>query len=408
MKKVLIVGAGVVGLNTALQIFLNHGSDVQITVVEQMSEVATQTSFANGGQVSVCNSSAWNTWGNVFKGIKWLFDGTAPLKISGNLTRQKIQWLGKFLSEIKNEAENTNETFEIARKSRALYNEFFNLNAIDLPSLNRNGIYKVYRTAESFDRGVDESQKFNRYGEPSIIRDMGLNLHIGHNIDFENFKYAEMLADLKIGGLASKIVGGVFYPLDFTFNLHEYCVNLHNFLKENGVKFIFNSYIINGFDNLFDIIIYCTGVGVNDIGMMHGVEIDVYPVKGYSVTYDLSSNLDLNTSILDEDNKIVASVFNGGNGKKMLRVAGTAELCGYDYSYSQVHPRIQMLHNWAVEHELVDNNTPFMPYSCLRPMTPKMLPFIRRIAPNKFIHGGHGHLGQTMSMETARCVSQLI
>ena len=77
------------------------------------------------------------------------------------------------------------------------------------------------------------------------------------------------------------------------------------------MKFRFNEYIMRGWDDQFDLIIYCNGVEVNDVAHVHNVDVNVYPVKGYSVTYTLPANVDLpdNTSILDEDMKIVCSIF---------------------------------------------------------------------------------------------------
>lgn len=409
MKKVLIVGAGVVGLNTALQIQLNHGTSTEITVVDKQTGPAAVSSFANGGQVSVCNAAVWNTWGNVFKGLKWMLKDDAPLRISPTLTPHKISWLRQFVSQIKNETENTEETLRIARASRQMYNDFINSNPFELNSLLRGGIYKVYRTTKSLKNGIDEGIRFSEFGERTIINDYKHGQYEVDSDSFEITNFHELLANIKIGNLSSKIVGGVYYPDDFSFNLYEYCFKVYKFLEERGVKFRFNEYIMRGWDDQFDLIIYCNGVEVNDVAHVHNVDVNVYPVKGYSVTYTLPANVELpvNTSILDEDMKIVCSIFKQEHNT-LLRVAGTAELDGFNYSYHENHPRIQLLHNWAVEQGLVDKTQKFMPYSCLRPMTPNMLPFIRRISDKKIIHGGHGHLGQTLSMETARWVSNLI
>lgn len=399
-KKILIVGSGVVGLNTAVQLINHHGGGIDVKIVEQYSDVAQVSSFANGGQVSVCNSAAWNTWGNISKGVRWMMDQSAPLRISGKFSVDKAKWLQEFVAEIKNEGENTQEMFHIASASRELYKDFFNSGAIEMESLMYGGIYKFYRSEKTFNKGVTECVRFMNWGERSTV----LKTVNGGGAG----EYAEILANLRISDISTKIIGGVWYPDDFSFNLYEYCIKVKQYLISKGVTFQFNTHVQQNTEE-YDLVIFCTGVGVGATAKNHGVENFpiVYPVKGYSITYNLGDRELFRTSVLDEDLKVVATPFRY-QGSNMLRVAGTAELDGYNYDFNHSHPRIQLLKNWAEQNLDVDKGAEFVPYSCLRPMTPNMLPFIRRLSKNVVVHGGHGHLGQTLSMETARWVCNLI
>lgn len=392
-KKILIVGAGVVGLNTAYAILKKH-ADAEIAIVDQHDGVATQTSFANGGQVSVCNTAAWNTWGNVWKGMKWAFNPEAPLSLGTDWSSRKISWLADFVKEIRNSDENTNELVAIAQGSRGLYQELFASGAVKLDSLRNNGIVKLYRSEKTFNSGIFEASYFDSFDEFPVIN----NSATCHPKWVE-----ELTANIRIGELFNKVHGSVFYPKDFSFDLREYCVKMQEFLQSRGVIFKFNCQVFNGLEQRFDSTIYCAGVGMNECGLLNDLNFKIYPVKGYSNTYILNKPLNMNTSILDEDLKIVATPL----GDNVLRVAGTAELSGYDYDYGTDHVRNKLLHNWAVENGFVDKYAQFMPYSCLRPMTPNMLPFVRQ-HDGKIYHGGHGHLGQTLSMQTAAWVANIV
>ena len=120
MKTVAVIGAGITGILAAY--YLARAGH-KVTVLEQERHPAMRTSFANGGQVSVSNSEVWNTWSNVKKGFRWMFQKDAPLLIRPRLDIAQWKWMAKFLwNTVKGEyARNTAATIRLGIESRALY-----------------------------------------------------------------------------------------------------------------------------------------------------------------------------------------------------------------------------------------------------------------------------------------------
>ena len=110
-KSVTVVGAGITGVLTAYYL---AKSGYKVTVIDQERFPAMQTSFANGGQVSVSNSEVWTTWSNVYKGIKWMFKKDAPLLIRPTPSISKIKWLSKFMWHTIRGDYNKNTWFKIS------------------------------------------------------------------------------------------------------------------------------------------------------------------------------------------------------------------------------------------------------------------------------------------------------
>ncbi|WAU38422.1 D-amino acid dehydrogenase [Acinetobacter baumannii] len=153
-----------------------------------------------------------------------------------------------------------------------------------------------------------------------------------------------------------------------------------------------------------DVLVVCGGVGSYQLADMIGERVNVYPVKGYSITVQLKDEKSVKNapwvSLLDESAKIVTSRL----GPDRLRVAGTAEFNGYNRDIRA--DRIQPLVNW-VNRNFDISTEHVVPWAGLRPMMPNMLPVVKQSKQSRvFYNTGHGHLGWTLSAATAVLVSQ--
>ncbi|MFD2013828.1 FAD-dependent oxidoreductase [Acinetobacter vivianii] len=155
-----------------------------------------------------------------------------------------------------------------------------------------------------------------------------------------------------------------------------------------------------------DVVLVCGGVGSYQLADMLGDSVNVYPVKGYSITVQLKDERSVNNapwvSLLDESAKIVTSRL----GADRLRIAGTAEFNGYNRDIRA--DRIQPLINWVNQNFDISTEH-VVPWAGLRPMMPNMLPVVKQgKQPRVFYNTGHGHLGWTLSAATAVLISQEI
>lgn len=388
MKQVAVIGAGITGVLAAY--YLARAGH-KVTVLEQERHPAMRTSFANGGQVSVSNSETWTTWGNVRKGVMWMFKKDAPLLIRPTPSIAKIKWMTKFLwHTVRGDyAKNTAETIRLGLESRKLYKQIIDEEGLVFDQ-SYCGILHFYKDNKYFQNAIDIKELYDAHGCEwdllSPIKTVGIDPALSELTD---------------------IVGGAWTPSDWTGDIHKFCIELSNVLeKKYGVEFIFET-VVESTDivEMFDCVVVSGGVGSVKIAKMFGDNLPIYPVKGYSITINVRDE-DLKylpkVSLLDDQAKIVTATL--GN---RFRIAGTAELTGENYDIRR--DRIEPLLNWVHENFPDINTNDYSSWACLRPMTPNMMPIISTSKTSGvYYHTGHGHLGWTLSPATARQLASLI
>ena len=406
-KNVAVIGAGVLGVNTA---YFLAKKNQNVTVFDTHKYAGMETSYSNGAQISVCNSETWTQWDNVKKGIQWIFKDDAPLLFNPmpNLFRpydtySKYMWMINFfittaLGKYKKNSENA---FAISLKSRDLYFKIADEEGIEF-DLMKNVIIHFYNSKREFE--IAASKK-------DWIEAMGCEWEI-----VDRDQIFEIEPALKNN---HKIIGGVYTKSDATGDIHKYCFELAKVLeKKYGVDFKFsettkdikksNKPILqtNKNEYEFDDIILCTGVETERFRRKFGDSFRIYPVKGYSVTVDLEDDKSRESapfvSLLDDPSKLVASRL--GN---RLRVAGTAELAGYNKDIRS--NRIKPLLNWINDLFPEVNTKNYLPWTGLRPMSSDMVPIIRESKrKNVFYNSGLGHLGWNMGTYSGKLAADLV
>lgn len=382
--RIAIIGAGIAGVLPAY--FLSkRGHDVSI--FEQERYAAMRTSYANGGQVSVSNSEVWTTWANIFKGLKWMLKKDAPLLIHPTLDFDKIKWITKFLANTASRVykQNTIETIKLGLESRVLYKQIIKDENLEFDQSN-SGILHIYKDAKYLDAAFDAQDIYEPHGcEWKMLVNHDDILAIEPN-----------LKDM------SGLIGAAWTQDDWVGDIHKFCKHLLDVirLKYNGCV-SFNDSIIDPrtLTDHFDKVIIAAGVESVQLAKEFGESLPIYPVKGYSITIDAQDVASYKAmpkvSLLDDQAKIVSATL----GTK-LRVAGTAELCGYNRDITR--SRIEPLLNWVNENFPNVDTSCYSSWACLRPMTPNMMPIVRESkVKNIYYHTGHGHLGWTISPATA-------
>lgn len=386
-KKVAVIGAGITGITTA---YFLAKKGYQVVIYEEEKHPAMKTSFANGGQVSVSNSEVWTTWSNVKKGMKWIFTKDAPLLIRPKLDFAQWRWIFKFLIHtIKNEYEkNTVETIKLGLASRSLYKKIIEEEKLSF-DMSDCGILHFYKDEKYFDAAKKAKNIYNNNSVEWDIVDKEDIFKIDNNLNFNN------------------LLGGAWTKSDWTGDIHRFCYELSHVLKEKyGAVFHFGVKTDNleSITQEHDAVVVCAGVGSVKLAKSVGDCLNIYPVKGYSITINnVPTELLPKVSLLDDQAKIVTATL--GN---RLRVAGTAELTGENYDITR--DRVEPLLKWVHTNFPKINTHDYTSWACLRPMTPNMLPIVKQSSNNAkvFYNTGHGHLGWTLSPETARQISSLI
>ena len=394
MSKVAVIGAGVTGLTTAYEL-LDHGFDV--TVFDRHRYAAMETSFANGGQLSASNAEVWTQWGTVLKGLKWMLHADAPLLVNPAPTLHKMRWMAEFLGNIPNYKRNTVETVKLAIAARAVLFEMAEREGIDF-DLEKRGILHFYSNTKD----MAHARRVN-----DLLAMGGLDRREVSREEMQEIEPA----------LIGDFVGGFHTPSDSSGDIHKFTMGLAQACLRRGATLRFGAQVegvrsVGGRvhiveparEEIFDAVVISAGIQSRAFANQLGDRVNIYPVKGYSVTVQLDDAESQASapwvSLLDDKAKIVASRF----GKNRFRIAGTAEFNGANRDIRA--DRIKPLTDWCERYFPGVSTENVTPWAGLRPMMPSMLPKVGRgRCANVFYNTGHGHLGWTLSAATARLVA---
>jgi len=396
MTHIAVIGAGITGVTTAFQL-VERGFEV--TVFDRNRYPAMETSFANGGQLSASNAEVWTTWATVLKGLKWMTQRNAPLLVNPKPSWHKASWMAEFLGNIPRYKANTVQTARMAIAARGYLLDMAERGGVDFDFMP-GGILHFYKTEKDFAHGRKVT---------GLLAQGGL--------ERRELSSAEVAA--RAPELHGDILGGFWTETDATGDIHKYTVGLARWLERQGVHFELGHDVrdVRADDacvtvearatSRFDGVVVAAGVVSRKIARGLGDRVNVYPVKGYSITVDLDDEASRaaapTVSLLDDAAKIVTSRL----GPNRFRVAGTAEFNGENRDIRA--DRIKPLVGWVEAHfpEVCTENV--TPWAGLRPMMPNMMPRVGRGRNDRvFYNTGHGHLGWTLSGATAAMVADTV
>lgn len=399
MKTVAIIGAGITGVTTAYAL-VQRG--FQVTLLDRHRYPGMETSFANGGQLSASNAEVWNHRSTIFKGLKWMLKSDAPLLVNPRPGWHKLSWFAEFIANIPHYERNTVATARLAIAARAHLYQWAADEGIDFDH-KRAGILHIYRDRAGFDNAGKVSRLLAQGGLPRRA------------VTPEEMRAIEPT-------LNGDYYGGYFTESDTTGDIHRFTNGLAAAAQRLGACVWTDATVMKvkadtrgvRIDMLregvperleVDAVVVCAGVASRDIAASLGDRVNIYPVKGYSITVHLNDKVSQaaapNVSLLDDETKLVTSRL----GVDRFRVAGTAEFNGLNRDIRA--DRIKPLVDWVNQLFPGVNTRTVTPWAGLRPMMPNMLPRVGKgRLPTVFYNTGHGHLGWTLSAATAEIIAQ--
>ena len=403
---VIVLGAGVVGINTAYWSLRNGKS---VCVIDRQPAAGLETSFANGGQVSVSHAEPWANPSAPFKVLKWLFRSDAPLLFRPKLDIHQWLWIAKFLVDcLPSRADrNTTEIVKLATESRGLIQAIRAREGFHYDERTK-GILHFYRDPQEFEAAARVAELMRKHGcdrevidvdrvveiEPALADQRHVIAGATYTADDESgdaLKYTQELARV------CERMGGVFHYNHQVTALHadraSRAVHGVEVCGPDGYRTLRARDIVVGM-----------GSWSAPFLRQYGVRLNIYPAKGYSVTIPTDgSNTAPVTSLTDDELKIVYS-----NLGDRLRVAGTAELSGYTRNLDETRCRaiLRSVKKLFPRAGAFDRAT-F--WSGLRPATPSNIPYVGRTRyRNLWLNTGHGTLGWTLGAGSGFRVANMI
>ncbi|MBT0960628.1 D-amino acid dehydrogenase [Denitromonas iodatirespirans] len=402
---VMVLGAGLAGVTSAW--YLNKAG-FDVTVVERQSAPAMETSFANGGQISVSHPEPWANPSAPMTVLRWLGNDAAPLRFRPRADWRQWLWSAAFLRECLpwRTHRNTAAIAALARYSREQLRQLRDETGIDYRYQQRGILHLFFGTGAATE-ARHRAAALARLGITAEACDRDRALAI----------------EPALAHLAQPPAGALFAPDDESGDAHAFVAALGEFLAKRGVQFRYDTGIerivreggrVSGLevvlaDGTRDLLeanayVLCMGSYSPRLVAPLGEYLPVYPVKGYSVTLPVIDPARCpDVSLTDEARRIVCSRFGD-----RFRVAGTAELNGYDLNIDAA--RCQNLIDWT-QRNFPGATDPAgaVPWCGLRPSTPSNRPLIGKGKMiNLYYNTGHGSLGWTLACGSAAALADLM
>ena len=418
--KITVLGAGILGISTAWHL---AELGAKVTVVDRQPEAAMETSFANAAQISVSYCEPWANKEAPWKALKWMFSKEAPLLFRPQLPFGKgwhqYRWGLEFLANCNDAAfeRNVQQLVALGSYSHSALKDIVAATGIAYHRLEK-GIAHFYVDQKSFDAAAGAAALMAKYGVQRrvVSRDELLKIEPA----FQQY--------------ANHIVGGTFTPSDESGDAREFTQQLARRCAERGVQFLWNHDVLSlnkRGDALDTVSVQDRASG--QVSALHsdqfvlsmgsytapllrtvGVNLPIYPGKGYSATFKiLKPELAPQVSFIDDSVKCAMSRLGD-----TLRIAGTIEVGGYDtgldssLSRARCHMlarRVETVFPGVCDTRLETEGGNPQFWTGLRPATPTNIPYIGQSKVGKlWVNAGHGTLGWTHGAGSGKAIAELI
>lgn len=394
-QRVCIIGGGVIGLATAYAL-VRDGFDV--TVIEARDSLGSETSFANGGQLSYRYVAPLADAGVPLQAIGWMLRGDSPLKLRPRFDAAQWRWMASFLGACRRSVnrENAAHLLRLALFSQDTLKTWREVDGLAGFQWRRNGKLVTFRQRHSFAhacQGLVDPQQ-------------------------QQVLSASECAQLEPALANAPFVGGIYTPDEEVGDCHGFCQLLAARLKASGRCELRLGQAVTGIRHgngsvsaielgeqvlPVDRLVIAAGHR-SPMLALPGLRLPLYPLKGYSLTVPIGPGHQApDVSITDYDRKIVYARIG-----KQLRVAAMVDIVGFD-------PAVDPKRLALIKHQARDTFPDAGHYDAavewagMRPATPSGVPLLGATAyRNLWLNLGHGALGFTLACGSGRLLSELI
>lgn len=394
-QQVCIIGGGVIGLASAYALVR---AGMQVTVVEARETLGSETSFANGGQLSYRYVAPLADKGVPLQAIGWMLRGDSPLKLRPRMDPAQWRWMASFLAACRGSVNQRNAAhlLRLASLSQDTLQRWREEDQLGDFHWRRNGKLVTFRSLDSYERAL------NKVTDP-------LQQQVLSPADCARL---EPTLD------SASFAGGIYTPNEEVGDCHAFCQQLAARLEASGrCTFLLGRKVTR---------IHHHGGRVHSIEMgeealsvehlvlaaghrgpelaLPGMSLPVYPLKGYSLSVPIGAQHQApNISITDYDRKIVYARIG-----EQLRVAAMVDIVGFD---TRLEPkRLALIKRQALEtFPLAGDYSHAVEWAGMRPATPTGVPLIGASAySNLWLNLGHGALGFTLACGSGQVLAELI
>ena len=398
--KVLVLGAGVVGVCSAWYL---ARTGHQVSVLDRQPAAGLETSFANGGQISVSHAEPWANPQTPLRALAWMRREDSPLLFRLRCDAALFDWLLRFLRECtpRRTRANVQQIVSLALYSRRQLQALRAEVPLAYDQLER-GILHLYTDRREFAAAAAAAAVMREYG--CERRPLSVD---------ESIAIEPALAPAR-----SLLVGADYTAADESGDAHRFTQQLARHCAAAGVVFHYGATVsslrasggrlqgVLAGGELHQADVYVAALGSFTPLLLRplGLRLPVYPAKGYSATVPLAADSVAPTvSLIDDAHKIVFSRLG-----QRLRIAGTAEFNGYDTELNEVRCLALIGRARQLFPELRPAGESEF-WAGLRPATPSNVPLIGRSPiANLYLNTGHGTLGWTLACGSGAALADII
>lgn len=407
--KVIVLGSGLLGVSSAYYLSqMGH----EVTVVDRQATPAAETSFANGGQISVSHAEPWANPSAPLKVLKWLGQEDAPLLFRLRADMRQWLWGLQFLRECTpaRTRHNIEQIVRLGTYSRSMLRELRATTGLNYDQRTQ-GILHFYTSAKEFDAALAPTEQ---------MRELGCDRQVVSAEEAVRLEPA-------LASVRHMLAGATYTAEDESGDANRFARELVKLCEAQSVKFLMSHTVTalrqaggtldhieatdseGRFQRLrADAYVMAMGSFSPLYADALGLRLPIYPAKGYSVTLPVKdAGKAYQVSLTDDEYKLVFSRLTGPGGDR-LRIAGTAELNGYDRDLNRVRceaivRRVEQLFPGAGHLDQASF------WTGLRPATPSNVPLIGRTRyPNLYLNTGHGTLGWTHACGSGKSIARIV